>query len=601
MTTSLPQTVSLVCVVGTLPALALVLRDLRRAPQPWRRALLLITVAGLAARLLVPARWVMFYTGYELVDAAALFDPAATLGTKYGQATFALQRLVQRCTGPDLATWIAVNRLHGALIAPAAAVLLRRTGGTWRAATLAAAMLATMPLLVRDAASESQLVLVTTWLLAGAALWARICGASGNTVATWPAGLGATFLLGASLHGRPEALLLVPLLMSVVAWRTRRMRQHGAAATTAPTGSWLARMSTWLPVATVLLALGAIAAVRLAELRGGLAVQAHLGNTPKIFDVDALTLLMTAVRDGALRKSLLLRPDLTPGLLSVLLVGGVIACRGVARQMVIVWLAVALVAQGIATLDLPWLSLPRVQAPALVFGCLGAGIAADAWIESAPAIGLDLRLHTNRQARRAAALVLVWLASAAATLPALTRPTLADAEHRLIKTAYAQLRPGDVLAYRSWNDAPDERLHLHFPRTARPSGSRVIPLSALSGVLARRAAQPATLTAPAATRRVFALLGTRCHMRRCDRPGVHPACAAVREQLHLKPIVEHDVTAFSGLLPWPFESVAHPRTPGLLPDLDFPWCVRAGQLRIGLYEINLARDADADATAPARP
>lgn len=586
------STAALVCVAASLPALALALRGLRRAPRPWRQALFGLTFLGFVLRAFTPERWVMFYTGYELLDAAVLLEENSPLLAKYGEATFIVHNLARQFARPlgfsDFDTWVWVNRLHGAAIIPLAAALTRATGGTWRAAAITAGAIATTPLLIRDAATESQLVMVTAWLVGGATLWARALGGwalgaralgartlGSNTLAmktsaSIPPAVGAVALFGAALNGRPEALVLVPVLLLVLAWLVRASARQARA-----------------PIAVTVLLLLVCAGLRGWQLKAGLATQAGLGNTPKLFEVGPITLAITALTDGVFRKSLLLLPEWTPALLPIFAASGLWARRAHgrtdARRATAAWLLFAFLIQSVATLDLPWLSLSRVQAPALVWAAIACGIGADRHLTQATkrlatwlGQGTSDEVHHRRALRGlSVAGLMLWSLSITLTMPALSRTTVADTEHELIRFAYDHLQPGETLAYRSWDDAPDERLHLHFPRQARPRHTQI---THLDGVEAARRLDP--------RRRTLVLLGTRCHMRRCDAPSEHPACVRIRKRYKLIPLMEREVRPQSGPLPWPFEPAALAEAPGLIPELDFPWCVRAGALRVGVYAIN---------------
>ncbi len=525
-------------------ALVVSLLPLRSAPPAWRGWLAGAVGVGVALRAFVPARWVMYYTGYDLFDRAVTGE----LPAKYGPATYLLHRAVQQLlhpTGASLETFELVQRLHGALLPALVAALARATGATWRVATLGAALAATTPLLVRDAASESQLVPVTVWLLAGLALAAR--GARRDRP-QWSLVALALAPLTLSLLGRPELLVLGPLAVAA-ALATRRVDRRAVAA---------------LATAGV-----ALVVLRGLELRSAMAAQAALGNTPKVFEVGVPTLALTLLRDGLVRKSLLVRPSLTPVLIPAAMVAALVWSRGPARRAAGLWTGLALLWQCAATVDLPWLSLPRVQAPAVALGCVVAGYGVDGlwgrWVE---AQGRARRLRRARLALGAVAAL--WLVSCTWTLPALHSATLADVEHGLLRTALAAARPGDTVGLRRWSDPPDERLHLHAPTRAFARGVHVVRLGEL-----------------AATRgagRRLAVLGTRCHMRRCDASGEHPACADLRRRYALVPVVERAVQAPEAPLPWPFASQVRPAK-GLVGDLDFPWCVRSGELTVGVYEL----------------
>jgi hypothetical protein len=190
----------LLLAVFALPrALASSVRTLRSLPN--FRWLLLALALALALRLLVPARLVMVFSGYELVERSAVL----THVHRYGAGSQVLHRLLFTFLPPHHATLIALHRIAGWLaLWPLLAWFAR-----WRppplAVTIAAFGLATLPLLVQDAATESILVVGALWLWSGLFLLDHD-GPSWRPVV----------LLAAAAMTRPELAIVAPLLAFLI-------------------------------------------------------------------------------------------------------------------------------------------------------------------------------------------------------------------------------------------------------------------------------------------------------------------------------------------------------------------------------------------------
>ncbi|HAN32827.1 MAG TPA: hypothetical protein DCQ06_14630 [Myxococcales bacterium] len=510
------------------PAAVLVaINPLRRAPAKAQRWLLCIAIVGLGLRLLVAGRWVMYYTGYALFDDAV----RGLSHSKYGPSTYALHHAVQSITGPSMELYLMTHRVLASLCPILMAALARGCGLSWSSTIVAAGLTATTPLLVMDAATESQLVVVTIWLLTAAALISAIAlHPKQRTLRLSLAGA----MLCLAIWGRPEMAVMAPVVMAITARSSALPRRFTA----------------------VIVSLSiALVALRLWSLSVEMDTQSQLGNTPKVFEVGGLTLAMTLLRDGLIHKSLIWRWDWLPALLPL-------AAFGVGKRRVAWWWIVVLLGSSLATIDMPWLSLPRLHSPTVMWLCLLAGAAFQ---------GSSLKNSRSKTVMMAS----FWVLSCLVTLPALSARHLDDDEHDLIVAALQNTRPGDVIGRRSWSDAPEERLHLHFPDTAFAPRTRVVDLQTLS----ERAAHGA------GSGRYLALLGTRCSMRRCSSTKLHPSCATIRARFELKALWEREVQAPETHLPWPFGSEHKALPDDQVRDLDFPWCLSASTFRVGLYEL----------------
>ena len=130
------------------------------------------------------------------------------------------------------------------------------------------------------------------------------------------------------------------------------------------------------------------------------------------------------------------------------------------------------------------------------------------------------------------------------------------------------------LLTRTHADDPDERVHLGFPNTLL---APTVQIGSLSELLQGRVAAKSTAS-------VYVWLGSRCHLRPCDRRGEHPACAAVRQQFKLKPLwqgrLRHEPLELR-----PAFAAGRDDPQFASRDLDFPWCVANRDLEAGLYQV----------------
>ncbi len=515
---------------------------------PWKRLRIVLFAAlglGAIARLLAPERMVMHYMGYELIEQALRFGPTP----KYGPASFQFDHTLLRYGAPTWTTIIAAHRVMGALLAPLAAALALRCGGDRRAVLWTGALVALTPLLVKDAATESLLVEAMLWALGAAALATSYARTGG----LWVLVSAAVWALLAML-ARPEMLATAPLLIvgALLLAKPRKL---------------------WRPVA-VGLAVGAVAAVvwlRVEQLQVALDVQRELGNTPRVFEDRSVALFAQLLRDAWWDKNGLLWPKWFPAAIpAAALMGAIVAVDG-ARWRVIGFAAIAAAWLVPSALDLPFVSVPRVQAPALLVWTIAAGFGLAAVQKSAAIRRPDMKPTVT-----AGALLLLVGLSMAMTTPALWQTDVPFAEHEAIKAAAAKLPTGEkaLIITRTHDDSPDERVHLGFPSGAWGPKTRVAGIDRYLSARARRRIKPP----------VYAWLGTRCWMRPCDQKGEHPACARLRQEVKLRPVLESEVTITDGTIPAAFGR-QKPSHEGAVADLDFPWCFTKTHLSIGLYRV----------------
>lgn len=511
-------------------------RDLRAALGPSWWVLLVVIGAGLAARLLVPHRPVMYYMGYRMAEVAARLDDVP----KYGSGALALYHLLFRLTGPSHLAMIGLNAVLGGLLPATAAGLVARLGGGRIAVAAAALLVAATPAFVRDSATESLLVPSLLWTATG--LW---------LLARWRGTRAPSDLVLAALHlvlavfSRPEAVGLVPFAAAVLipfALPERgRAPSHARAAT-----------------AAVIAVVAALLALRVAHLLVSVGRELDLGNTPVLSDPAALAALVPDL----VTRNLALRPGWFPAGVSA--VAFLPLFLGPRRARSLALLAVAVAWLAVSLVDLPHVSLPRVQVPGLFFLAVAAAFGLDAaWARRGSGA-------TGRAVR--------WAVGLSATLAVVTsipfsgaafqERTNADDEEDLLREAVALL-PAEPVVFvrRSYDDQPVERVHLHYPDYGlRPPFRDDLVIG------------PDRLAATDPVGRpVYFYLGTRCFLRECDQVGMHPACRRMRDEYRLEPVFERAV---------PVRRIPLDRKVRPDGDLDFPWCVAAGQsMRLGLYRV----------------
>jgi hypothetical protein len=497
-------------------------------------AFVVACVAGLALRLVLDHRPVMYYMGYRMADMASRLEDIP----KYGSGALALYHLVFLVTGTSHVAMMYANAVAGALLAPAGAWLALRVGASGAGAALAGILLSLTPVFVKDATSESLLVPTTVWTVMGLALALRFR----STRSTTDLALAAVHVVLA-MFARPEAIGLIPVTLAALWWHAPR----GAA-----------------PVRRAHLAVLAAAAVplvlRVVHLRYAVGVELSRGNTPQMASMaDAWGTIV----EGFLARNLALWPSMFPAAVTALALGALLF-RGVrwhALSLLVaasVWLAVAL-------LDLPYVSIPRVQAPGAVFVAIAAGLGWDA----------VMRWVRDRTARPAAlagawvAFVAVVASSMGATVPTLWARTNADDEEELLRDAVASLPPDPlVVLRRGYEDEPPERTHLYWPDYLFRPPFRDDVVGGLDWFVHQ----------PFPSRPVFFIQGMRCHMRAFDAEGLHPACRRMHERYRLEPVFERSVPARD----LPVDRAHRPHQ-----DLDFPWRLSGGdEMVLGLYRVH---------------
>lgn len=545
---------------ASLPwVVATALRAIHRGPSNdtgWARhsrpIVLSALLLGVCARLLVPYRLVMHYMGYELVEQARVLG----VTPKYGPASFQLQHAILSLGEPTHLTVVWGHRVMGALLPVLAVAWVLRLGFSGRAMVWTALLTSLTPALIRDAATESFLVEATLWALGSAWLLADAARFSNVTKQAVRLTLAMTWALLAML-ARPEMLATVPLLLVVTAL-----------------------LATWKhqPSRAFVVGLVAVAVIlvwwRAEQMSAALVVERARGNTPRVFQDGYVALGAQLLRDAFWDKNGLLWPRFFPAATTFSLGLGLLLADGKVRVR-LGWL-VGLTAAWLlpSALDLPFVSVPRVQAPAMLLASISGGVALSIVHGCLFATSPGAKLKTV-----GASLALVWLATAALTVPALWPPGPAQQEEAIMQLAQAILppRPLTVVA-RSYDDAPDERVHLAMPHKGWGSQGRLRPLHAvLTGAVKPTEEHP-----------VYAWLGTRCFLRPCDEGAEHPACSQVRREFVLHPIATTRIEVELASLPPAFGQQVPDHSSGVA-DLDFPWCFTQRTMAVGLFRVGRRR------------
>ncbi len=542
----------LACFAASLPVVLITaLHNLWRGPRQaprWSRdgrpVVAAALCAGLVARLFVPSRLVMHYMGYELLEQARV------LGTtpKYGPASFQLQHVIMQVLEPTHQAVIIGHRLMSACIAIMCTAWVLRLGFSGRSVVWTAVLTALTPLLVHDAATESLLVEATLWATGAAWLLSRFLR-SGAVID----GLLMVIWSLLAMLARPEMLVTVPLLLAATVWLADRPLKL-----------------RW-PLIGVLV--GAAAMVlwwRIEQMSAALVIERARGNTPRVFQEGHLALAGQLLRNAWWDKNGLLWPRIFPAVTTFAIVTGLLLATAAARRRMLVLAALTLAWLLPTALDLPYVSVTRVQAPAMLLASVTAGVAMAVVHGCLHAIWPRSKLTTVG--------ILIgglWLATAALTVPALWRTGPPHIEEITMRAAAAALPDGRAtIVARSHDDLPDERVHLAMPKRSWGQQKRVGRLGwLLNGKLRPSKSSP-----------VYAWLGTRCFMRPCSEKAEHPACARIRRRFQLQPIVTSPVAVQDDTIPSAFGR-QRPRHPGAVADLDFPWCFTQQAMTIGLYRV----------------
>ena len=504
--------------------------------RPWLIALLLVAAVGLVLRLAVPHLPVMYYMGYRLAQDAASLDYIP----KYGSGALAFYHLLFQVTGTSHLAMAYANSVLGAFMPLAGAALAARMGAPRITVLTTAALLSLAPVFIRDASTESILVPTVLWTLLGLQQFLKYR----ETRQVSMVAVGWVHILLA-LYSRPEAVVL-PAFCLILLWRC------------VPGASSKRSAAQWILLVGTLVAAHALIILRVSHLNSAMDLEFARGNTPVLRDPVALLSLAPEF----LTRNLVFKPGLFP-------VGFLVLAAAALLTRATRWKAIALMTcasawLAVALVDLPYVSIARVQVPGAVFLTIAAGLGAGALWE------LFSRWSAKDAARRipGAAVALLVLASMVTTVPGLWAKTNPDDEEKLLRETRERLPDGPaILVRRSYEDQPEERLHLYYPDYWFNGGKQdvlVVGPDWFAGT-------------DTAGRPAYFLLGTRCYMRKCGEEGMHPACRKILDGYRLEPVIERTV---------PVRHLPVDRKTRHDQELDFPWCLSVErEMKLGLYRI----------------
>lgn len=497
----------------SFPCLAMAYRRVlavwcREADRTSGRLVLASTaVAALVRWVLAPKQIVTMYIGYLLTEQAIELSAAS----HYGMGSLALYHALFAIFPHDHRTLLWTNAVVGVLTLPLAATFGARYLRSPRAGAIFAALVALVPLFVKNDASDANQVPCLFWAFGGLVLLERYFEAGERAALA-----GSVPLFALAANARPEMPLLLPVLVAVVVLGLGPRRT---------------RLGDPALVAAVLVA---------ALLVVPQAVHVF-GSVEALEDRDSLPGASASGLSRLLSTTLTEDTVLTPSLYPVALVP--LALLGLAEPLVdrsrrdalrgrLALLVAALVALAIYGLDLCRANMARVHVPGALLVTLLA------------AAGLAYAFERLRTVA-SGAVALAVVASAIPTAFALWAPTNEQAEEDFLRRALAEL-PSDRLytlvrmdrADRNRDSPGSSFTHHHFPDylVRPPTGAGRV--SSIADFLERPdLAQPA-----------FFYLGMRCYaeFRPAGTPPPHgdalqPACARLRDRFDLEPLLEQTV------------------------------------------------------------
>lgn len=477
-----------------------------------------ILVLHVAWTFALPGRLVMEYTGYDLTARVAQLEATP----RYGAGACWLYQPFMAIWGVDHHAMQVANRVFGVLtIVPLTALaFLIRPG---RSSLLTPLLFMVLPLFWRDHVSEAIMAGTVWWMVCALFLWVLGCARARPA----PYVFFALPLLLAAATSRPEAgpALLIACIGVTFFLKPGLQRVEGAGL-------------AWRPILAVVVLGGVFALVPVAWLWNSMEAQVDEAGILAIataWDVR----LWDIVRKDNLFMSPLWLPAVVPLWFLMALV------PRAHRRLVVAFGCAAFAWIAIGAVDLPVVSIPRVQGPAVVL--------------LLPLAGVGLR-WAGRWRWAHGIMVAVLVAWVGATGPQVMARSNADEEETLIREAVARL-PNDacLVTLRMSDDPPPGHTQRHFPDYLFPA-HRVLSLARYDDQ-ARFCKGPSML-----------LLGTRAYMDFRAEGSAAPQgdgmLASCRHFLNTHP---HR----------PIETWTIPnRTDG-----TFPMYPAASTLDIGLYEL----------------
>ncbi len=461
-------------------------------------------------RLALPMRLVMIFSAYRLTEDAATL----THVPRAGVAPTLLYRLVFAALGADHHVLVAVNTACAVLTLPLLVALFARFQPPKGAVATLAGLLASLPVLVLDARTESHLLPAMLWLVAGLLLLDQ--GLRGGLRRDL---LGAVALLALAAMSRPELTALVPLLASGLAW-------------------WRKGQSGWQLQPLALAVAGGVALAlivpHLLHLRYALAVEQEGGSLPAL---DATFVAGLPLR--WLSLALPLQPDLFPAGVTALALWSA-AVAGRERRLLVGLLLAAALWMALTLVDLPRTSVPRLHAPAAVLVAWVAAWQVGRWLSDAT--------NSGRARKKAAVVLGICALSAVPNTWALGARTNEDETEDLLTQALAQIPARDacVVALGMGDNPPPHRTQRAFPAYLLRPPHRDAQLYSLT--------QWRALGEPICTGGTYAVVDHRCYAMHAQgrqpgtasgelagSTGMLATCEALLKRHPWQKVVERDV------------------------------------------------------------
>jgi hypothetical protein len=346
--------ICLLALLGALMTLPWAIEEVRQSLASQGRALLALALASLAVVAIqlfgVPHELVTVFAGYGALEQAYQLEPMA----KYGATSTVLYGPLLHLFGPNTDVMIGANLALGLMTVFMAAALAIRLGGPALKrpfnGAIAVLVIGIAPVLMHDRGTESVLVPMQFFVL-GSLLHLETWLRTGQRVQLVAWGFHSIL----ALNARPEAFVVLPILWVAMA---------------SLEGGWTALKNQWKSMG---LAAGIVALIALSRVMGVLEFMdaaAQSGDVPGLAKASS-----EGFWAAFTEKNLLFRPlYLSPALGAIAVAALFLAPKGRRLTLGLVWLA-SLVWIALSTLDLPEVSISRVQAPAaswvIVMACVG--------------------------------------------------------------------------------------------------------------------------------------------------------------------------------------------------------------------------------------
>ncbi len=493
---------------GLLKLALLLMAEFGRLGNTEKRLWLVALIVGLSARTLAPAQMVQLYSGYGNTSDAVWFDYISG----YGGAWFAFYHLLFQFLPNDHAIIQAVNMLIASATIVIFSLIANRYMKIKGMAAAVAWILALAPIFIKDANTESMLILALAWFFA--ALWFLDSYIENSSLSDL---IFFTCFAALAFMARPFMAIL-PLIALVLALG----KQGGIKAL------WIRKR----PI------VAAFAAVAILVLPNFLNTWQSLGPNPFPYRERLLDVFSGRYGNYLDSFNLLFAPTHTPtALLMMLLTGAAFMFAAKHKRKLAALVAASFLFFMLYTIDQPPASMPRLQIPSQYFilPIMGAGLLF--LLNLLPGIA-----RRNRTAAISSGVLFALLFACSFSLPLKTlwKPDNSIEEERFIRLVEDFLPENDfALVRRGLEDEPRDFVDVAFPDYLFTPPKRKGAALEIA-VLLRNGKEVLP------TRRVYYFEGTRCFAQqrhdesRYHKPGLHPQCKAMHDKFHLKPVLTRE-------------------------------------------------------------